>query len=226
MRWIACILPLAVCATTMAQFGVPGATRVRERITGKLLSAEGAPTPAQGDQLGVFFNNTLCGAVTFDTTNDFSILIYGDLASTTTVVEGPKPGEAVAFRFYDASANATRTDLRVETLTGEAYNYRYAGEEQTIPDGLPIPIDLTPTRSLNIKIGATSGGGGGGTDDPTAKYDVDGNGKVDTADAAMILRIVTGGASRGVSDEIKTRADVNADKKVDTADAIEVMQNR
>lgn len=226
MRWIACLVPLAVCATTLAQFGVPGSTRFRERITGKFLSAEGAPTPAQGDQLGVFFNNNLCGAFTFGTTNDFSVVIYGDLPETTTLVEGPKAGQAVSFRFYDASANQTRTDLRVENLTGEAFNYRYAGEEQTIPDGIPIPIDLTPTRSLNIKIGAVSGGGGGGTGNPTDKYDIDGNGKVNTADAAMVLRIVTGGASRGVSDAVKARADVNGDKKVDTADAIEVMRNR
>lgn len=225
MRRIAAIVPFVFVAPVFAQFGTPGSTPVRERLTGRMLSAEGAPVVAQGDQLGAFVGETLCGSVTFGSTNEFTITIFGD-NTTTTIVEGPKPGEAVSFRFYDASANATRTDVRVENLTGEAFNYRYAGEASSIPDGLPIPIDLTPTRNLNMRVGATSGGGGNGTGTPKNKYDVDGNSRIDTADAAMVLRIVTGGGSRGVADEVIARADVNGDKQVTTADAIEVMQNR
>lgn len=207
-----------------AQFGTPGSTRMREKIVGKLLSATGAPAPAASDQLGVFFKNNLIGAFTYTgTATDFVLTIYGD-DPETTAVEGPKPGEKVEFRFFDASANATRTDLRVENLEGEAFNYKYGGELNTIPDGLPIPIDLTPTRNLNLRVGVTdSGSGGGGTDGE--KYDVDGNGSIDEADAAMVLRMVIG-ARRGLSEDELAAADVNEDSRVDTNDAIAVMQNR
>lgn len=222
-RTSAAVVLLALASPALAQFGTPASTPIAERLAGKLLSAEGAPTVAAGDQLGAFFNNQLVGLATFASTdNAFSFKIYGDVASTTAV-EGPREGQAVTFRFYDASTNSTRTDLRVENLEGEPFSYRYAGTEGA-PVGLPI--DLTPTRTLNIKIGATStGGGGNGGGTPTNKYDVDASGKVDTADAAMVLRIVTGGA-RGVSDETRARADVTGDRKVDTADAIEIMRNR
>lgn len=231
-QWRVCgsaavLASLLASGQAFGQFGTPGSTNVRERLTGNLLSAEGAPTVASGDQLGAFFNDQIVGLASFTSGNGFSIVIYGDNPATTAVVEGPRAGQAVQFRFFDASANQTRTDLRVENLEGEAFNYRYGGEEITIPDGIPIPIDLTPTRNLNIRLGVSSGGGGGGggDDDPKAKYDVDGNDRVDSADAAMILRIVTG-VSRGISDEVRERADVTGDNRIDTSDAIEVMQNR
>lgn len=216
---------MAGASAAYGQFGTPGSTQVREKIVGKLLSAEGAPTPASNDQLGVFFKNSLVGAYTFpDTKTDFSVTIFGD-DLTTTAVEGPKTGEKVEFRFFDSSANATRTDLRVENLDGEAFNYRYAGEVAALPGGLPIPIDLTPTRSLNVRVGVTETPGTGGPGDDREKYDVDGNGKIDTADAAMVLRMVIG-ARRGLSDDEVDAADVNGDTRVDTQDAIEVMRNR
>ncbi|MBL8746472.1 MAG: dockerin type I repeat-containing protein [Phycisphaerae bacterium] len=214
----------ALTPSALAQFGTPGSTNVKEKIVGKLLSAEGAPTPAASDQIGVFFKNSLVGAFTFaDSQTDFTLTIFGDNPSTTAI-EGPKAGEKVEFRFYDASANVTRTDVRVENLQGEAFNYRYAGEENLIPDGLPIPIDLTPTRNLNLRVGAAQSGGGGSGND-RAKYDVDGNGTIDEADAAMVLRMVIG-ARRGLTDDQLEAADVNGDSKVDTNDAIAVMQNR
>lgn len=215
----------AMASPAMAQFGTPGSTPVREKIVGNLVSAEGAPTPGANDQVGVFFANNLVGAYTFpDTSTSFTLTIFGDNPATEAV-EGPKAGERVEFRYFDASANATRTDLRVENLTGEAFNYRYAGENNPIPDGLPIPIDLTPTRNLNIRIGATNNSGGGGAGGDREKYDVDGNGKIDSADAAMVLRLVIGGG-RGLSDAVIEAADVNDDSVVNTRDAIEILRQR
>ena len=214
-----------IAAPAFAQFGTPGSTNVKEKLVGKLLSATGAPTPAASDQIGVFFKTNLIGAFTFTSTpTDFILTIFGDNPNTADIVEGPKAGEKVEFRFFDASTNATRTDLRVENLTGEAFNYKYGGELNTIPDGLPIPIDLTPTRNLNLRVGVAQTGGGG-TGDTRKKYDVDGNGTIDEADAAMVLRMVIG-ARRGLSDDEIAAADVTGDSKVDTNDAIAVMRNR
>lgn len=228
VRWLIVSGGMLVApAPLLAQFGTPGSTNVREKIVGRLLSAEGAPTVAASDQLGAFFNNQLVGAVTFTgTDNQFSLTIYGDVP-TTTQVEGPRAGQAVQFRFFDASANATRTDVRVENLEGEAFNYRYAGELNAFPDGLPIPIDLTPVRELNMRVGVTSGGGGGGGGGGADrdKYDVDGNDRIDEADAAMVLRLVIGGG-RGLSESEVEAADVNGDSAVNTLDAIEIMRNR
>lgn len=221
-------LALLTCApgVVSAQFGQPGSTNVRERITGDLLSAAGAPTPASGDELGVFFNGTtLVGRYFFgDSSTSYELVIFGDIP-TTTLVEGPSPGDQVEIRFYDQSANQTRNDVRVENLSGEVFAYRYAGEEIPNFDGLPIPIDVTPTRELNLRVGATSGGDGDGDGDPVNDYDVDANGKVNTADAAMVLRLVTGGV-RNASEALVSRADVNGDGSVTTSDAIAVMQNR
>lgn len=212
-------------SSALAQFGTAGSTPVREKLIGKLLSADGAPTVASNDQLGVFFKNSLVGSVTFpDTKTDFAVTIFGDDPATTPV-EGPKIGEKVDFRFYDSSANAIRTDLRVENTDGEAFNYRYAGEAAVLPGGLPIPIDLTPTRFLNVRIGATDSPGPGGPGDDRDKFDVDGNGKINAADAAMVLRLVLG-ARRGLSDDQIDAADVNGDTRVDTQDAIEILRNR
>lgn len=216
---------MAASDLALAQFGTPGTTNVREKITGKLLSAAGAPTPAAQDQIGAFFNNQLAGAFTFTgTSTDFSITIFGDSPSTANTVEGPKAGQPVEFRFFDVSSNQTISGLRVETVQGEAFNYTYGGELVEIPDGLPFPIDLTPNRNLNLRIGA-SGGNGGGNEDPKDKYDVDANGVVDEMDAAMVLRAVIG-ARRSLSDDELARIDVNEDERVDTADAIEILRNR
>lgn len=221
---LAAVVGGVLASPALAQFGVPASTNVKEKLVGKLLSAAGAPTPASSDQIGVFFKDKLVGAFTFsDTKTDFSLVIYGD-DPTSAAVEGPKAGEKVEFRFFDQSVNASRTDLRVENVDGEAFSYKYAGEQSTIPDGLPIPIDLTPTRNLNLRVGVTDTGGGG-TGDTGDKYDVDGNGTVDEADVAMVLRMVIG-AKRGLSDDELAAADVNDDSKVDTNDAIAVMRNR
>lgn len=219
---------LGGAAPAMAQFDVPTSTLVRQRITGQLRSSEGAPTPEAGDQIGAFVGDHIVGLFTFSAETpgtEFSIVIYGDLANTPDVVEGAKRGEPVTFRFFDASTDTERTDVVVEAPNGERVTYRYGGEEIPPLDDLPIPIDLTPTRALNLRLGESEGGGGGGGGSPVNNYDVDGNGKVEVADAALVLRIVTG-ARRGISDEVFDRADVNGDQVISSADAIEILQNR
>lgn len=208
----------------MAQFDIPLATSVRQRIAGELLRADDAPIPEPGDQLGAFFAGELVGVFTFTTQTvgtQFSLTIYGD-DPATAVTEGPRPGASVEFRFYDSSTNDVRTDLRTENLVGEAFNYRYGGDE--VPDGfegLPLPIDLTPTLAMNLRLGAAPIG----ETVSSLQLDVDGNGIVTTRDAAIVLRIVSG-ASRGLSADQISRADVNADGVVTTADAIEILTNR
>lgn len=218
-------LVLTAAALASGEFGTPASTAVREKLVGRMLVADGVPAIAANDEVGVFFKNRLVGAFVFTGSSvEFSMIIYGD-DPTTTEVEGPKAGEKVEFRFFDASTNETRKDVRVENLEGEPFNYRYGGELNPFPDGLPIPIDLTPTREVNLRVGATQGGGGGGGGGDTAKYDVNGDGRIDQADVAMVLRMVIG-ASRGMSQDQITAADVTGDGRVDSNDAIAIMQNR
>jgi len=226
------VLAWGGCAgNALGQFDVPASSSVREKIVGQFLSADGAPAPASGDRIGAFAGGKVVGLFSFTgevASREFTITIFGDIAATTSVVEGAKRNEAVTFRFFDASANAERTDLVVETAGGERFNYKYAGEEvPPILDDLPIQIDLIPTRTLNLRVGVATGGGSGdgGSADPAGKYDIDGNGKVEVADAALVLRIVTG-STRGLSKDAIRRADVTGDGVVSTADAIEILQKR
>ncbi len=227
----AIVAGVGVTGTALGQFDVPASSSVREKIVGQFLSADGAPSPASGDQIGAFAGGKVVGLFSFTgevASREFTITIFGDLPATSDVVEGAKLNEAVTFRFFDASANAERTDVVVETTGGERFNYKFAGEEAPpILDDLPIPIDLTPTRTLNLRVGVATGGGNGdgGSTDPAGKYDIDGNGKVEVADAALVLRIVTG-STRGLGKDAIGRADVTGDGVVSTADAIEILQNR
>lgn len=211
-----------------AQFEQPGQSSVRERLTGEMLSAEGAPTPEAGDQVAAFFQGEVVGLFTFTSETSgrqFSFVVFGDNPSTSEV-DGPRQGDRVEFRFFDSSANQVRTDIRVENTQGEAFNYRYGGEEvPPILDDLPIPIDLTPTRNINLRLGVQPGGGGGGGGEPSGDFDVNGDGTVDKRDAALVLRIISG-ASRGVSSSVVARADVNGDGVVNTQDAIDILRNR
>jgi len=224
------MVALACAAPAFAQqFDVPASTPVRERVTGQLLSAEGAPAPEAGDQVAAFFDGEVVGLFSYtdeNATREFDILIFGDYPESRGVVEGPTQGDRVEFRFFDSSANQVRTDVIVENLDGERFNYRYAGEEvPPILDDLPIPIDLTPTRNLNLRVGVAGNDGGDGGGDSAGDYDVNADGKINTKDAAVVLRIVSGG-SRGVSSETIARADVNNDNVVNTADAVAILQNR
>lgn len=223
----ACAFVCLFAQPVLAQFDTPLSTPIRERVAGELLRTVDAPTPEPGDQLGAFFEGELVGVFTFTSQtvdNQFSLVIYGDDPATAQR-DGPVPGARIEFRFFDSSTNDARTDLRPENLRGEPFNYRYGGEE--VPDGfegLPLPIDLTPTLAMNLRLGAAP------LDSPESgassmDYDVNGDGKVSTRDAALVLRIVSG-ASRGLSaDEIR-RADVNRDGVVNTNDAIEILTNR
>lgn len=216
---------LAAASPAQAQFGVPSTTDVKERITGTFVEATGAPTPAAGDQFAAFFGNEVVGrfVVSTDADREFELVIYGD-DPDTALVEGPRRNQRVSFKYYDASSNQT-VDLEVLNASGELFNFSYQGEE--VPP-LPVPLpglDLTPTRNLDLRVAGSDGGsGGGGSEDPGVKYDIDGNGKITTEDAAQILRIV--GGSSVVTADIRRRADVNGDGRVTTADAIEVLRNR
>jgi len=221
------ILGLAFAAH--AQFGTPSSTQIRERVTGAVLLAEGEAEPDVGDQVGAFFNNEIVGVFAFTSatgTEEFSLLVFGDDPATTTV-EGPRRGQVVQIRYFDSSTDTDRTDVRLENSQGEGVTYRYGGEElPPLPIDLP-GLDLTPTRSLNLRIGVEAGDGGDGDGDGDSgiAYDVDNNGKVDTHDAAMVLRIIVG-ASSAVPDDVLDRADVNEDNLVNTQDVVEIIRNQ
>ncbi len=210
-----------------AQFGVPSPTNFKERITGEFVETESAPAPEAGDQIGAFYQNQVIGRFVFeeDSGRNFEILLYGDELTTATI-EGPRKGQAVEFRLYDSSANASIT-LDVLNNRGERFNFTFQGEEvPPLPINLP-GLDLTPTRGFDLRVstGDDGGNGGGGDDDSGIRYDVNNDGKVNNDDVVIILRLVSGGTSVVPSAQ-RTKADVNGDGAVTTADAIEVMRNR
>lgn len=202
--------------TAAGQISEPGQTTVRERIVGQVLAAANTPEPAAGDMIGAFFDtNRVCGRFVFTGTTvsrNFNILIYGDVAGTSGVKEGPSRNQRVTFQFYDASAN---TLLPMTVLTrpgGEVFNYTYQGTDvPPIPIDLP-GLDLTPSRDLDLRIGTSGGGGGGdgGGGSPTNRYDINGDGKVTIEDASLILRQVSGGNVSAPSTRTATQTGVQA----------------
>ncbi|GAB4550670.1 MAG: hypothetical protein Tsb0013_12500 [Phycisphaerales bacterium] len=239
----------------LAQFNTPGSTMFRERITGELREGgEQAITPEAGDQIGAFFQDEIVGLFTFtDGSRDFSITLFGDNPNTE-VVEGPDRGDRVVFRFFDGSTNQT-LDLTVLNPQGEAFNFTFQGVEVIDVPGLPI--DLTPTRQFDLRAGAPTGGGGGGGggggDAPGGGMDINGDGRMDVRDAAIVLRAL-GGAVRpgsrafrdlgiavsysdgdgreaetgaGVielsADDLLSRCDVNGDGLVTSRDAVMIL---
>lgn len=225
-RYLICLLAFAPASTALAQFGTPTPTNVRERIVGEFRNTTNAPVPEIGDSIGAFQGTQIIGRFDIEADGDreFDIVLYGDDPDTTTV-EGPRRGQSVAFKYFDSSSNQT-IDLTVLNNAGEVFNFTYQGEE--VPP-LPIPLpglDLTPTRSFDLRVATDSDGGSGGDGgDNGVKYDVDGDGKISVEDAALVLRLVTGGGS-AVPVEQRTRADVNGDGKVTTGDAVEILRNR
>lgn len=236
LRSAIAIVVLLLCApVSLGQFGTPGSTNTRERLAGRLTDggAGEAPSIAEGDQIGVFFEGMLVGLFQFSAASaasgEFSVIIFGDDPSTQ-ITEGPSRGDRVEFRYFDESTEGVLTGLSVRNLQGEILNYRYAGEN--IP---PLPIqlpglDLVPTREVNLSFSGSSsnpdtgggdGGGGGGT--PTGNPDVDGDGSITTRDAALVLRIVSGGPSTAA---VRGRADVNGDGAITVADAVAVLRSR
>ena len=209
MRWttfLTIAVPLLACAgEAAAQFGTPGSTSFRERIVGDLLEGGGGEnptiTPETGDQIGAFFNGEVVGVFAYtDASRDFSVTIFGDDPDTEQV-EGPSRGDAVEFRYFDSSTNQTLT-LTVLNPQGEVFNFNFQGVEVFDVPGLPL--DLTPTRTFNLRAGAPTGGGssggggsGGGGAAPGGGTDINGDGGTDVRDAAIILRALSGAVRPG-----------------------------
>lgn len=223
----------------LGQFSPAGSTGARERVAGTLRLAEGAPIPADGDQIAAFFEGQVVSEVfQFSVESaeslEFSLVVYGDDPSTDEV-EGPAISEGVEFRFYRASTNVVYRRLGTLNAGGEVFNYQFNGI--TVPDfvdGFPFPIDLIPTAPLDLRLtndpedsGGSAGGdgdGGDGDDGPgPPNYDVDADGRVTIRDAAEVLRLMSGASFRVVSAQ---RADVNRDGRVDIRDVVAVLRNR
>jgi len=221
-----------------AQLGAPLVTNTRIRYIGSLESEPGEPQPEEGDQIGVFFGETLIGRYTFTQGQTdpiaFEIFASGDDQFTTGVQEGPEFGDPVSFQFYDASTNFLRTDIVPVNTGGEVINVVFKGQV-----GIDIPIINLPPELLyptedppfDLRLGVEpadngdggDGGNGGGGSTPAGDPDVDNNGKVTREDAALVIRIVTG-SGRGIDAATRGRADVNGDGVVSAADAIEVLR--
>ena len=205
-------------------------------LSGTIERGEGAPPIEGGDEIGVFFNDQLIGFTEITTSQAASatysgLFTFGDNPDTLDVVEGPAVNQVVTFRYYDASTNTTLTDLRALNSASEPVNLVWEGAE--VPDlgpEFPLPPEfLAPSRNdLVLRLGAANdndGGGNGGGGGTTGNPDVNNDGKVDRADAAMVLRIALGGG-RLVDEATASRADVNGDGSVTTADAIAVLRAR
>ncbi|RMH25354.1 MAG: hypothetical protein D6693_08830 [Planctomycetota bacterium] len=239
-RWTRFVLVI-VCGLwarpAAAQFDpVTPATNVVERLSGRVLSAEGAPVPEPGDQVAAFFGEQLLAVFTFTSTQTdplaWDLLIFGD-DETTQVKEGPSRGEAITFRFFDSSTNTVRQDVAPTNAQGEFVTVPFEGSETfqfpfDIPGAPPFPDAPGPTVPFDLTLGVaaptpptTGGGGGPAGGDP----DVNGDGRVDKHDAAVVMRVVIG-AVRGVSSDEASRADVNGDGVVSTADAIAILSKR
>lgn len=220
-----------------AQFAGPLVTNTRIRYIGSLQVETGEPTPEEGDQIGVFFEDQLIGRYTFTLGQSdpvaFVVFANGD-DPLTNDAEGPEFGDPVSFRFFDASTNFVRTDIVPVNTGGEVINVVYEGQV-----GIDIPIINLPPELLfptadppfDLRLGVEPSGndngnpgdGGTGAPAPSGDPDVDNSGKVTREDAALVIRIVTG-SGRGVDAATRGRADVNGDGRVTTADAIEVLR--
>lgn len=213
---------LGMCGGALGAFDTPASTPVAEKLTGTFIPGDSGVTPEGGDQIGVFDKDGVAGVFQFDSSGGatFTVKVYGDDPDTEEK-EGPKVGDKVTFRFFDASTNS-EVELVALNASGERVNVTFQGA--SVPE-LPIELpglDLTPTRTFDLTPGS-EGGGGGGDGEPAGQYDVNGDGKVNTEDAALVLRAVM----RGVSTvDGATNVDVDGDGSVTTADAIEVLRNR
>jgi len=225
IRTIAALLAIALLAgPSLAQFGPPGSTDVREKYVGQIVSGDISITPEAGDQVAVVWQGRAVGLFQFEGESpgtDFDVTAFGDDPDTDEV-EGPVFGQPIIFQYYDLSTNNV-LGLTPVNSDGERVNVVFQGE--FIPD-LPIDLpgfDLTPSRAIDLATGfANSGGGDGDGGADLATYDVNGDGRVDEEDVAAVLRavITRTTTSSGAS------PDVNSDGSVTTADAIEVMRNK
>ncbi|MCB9842139.1 MAG: hypothetical protein H6812_02655 [Phycisphaeraceae bacterium] len=231
---------MGACECAVAQFGVPGSTLVRERVVGIVISDEGFPVPEPGDQIGAFDGELLVGRFVFEAgggdggdggdqpggealgDNEFSILVYGDNPSTEDR-DGARQEAVITFKFFDSGTEVI-TNMRTQNNQGERAVYRYRGVEAPPIDILPI--DLTPTRSFNLRLTDSAGdGGGGGGGEGGEGYDVNGDGVINDKDVVIVLRAISG-AQITMSDGELAAADVNDDGLVNTQDAIAIMRNK
>lgn len=219
--------------TAQAQFEQPAESQVRERLIGAVIVGEDAPTPEPGDQIGVFFEDVAVGLFVFTSQQDdplaYEVLVFGDDPSTN-LTEGPGVGDPITVRFFDSSTNSILTNVAVLNDSGEAVNLTFQGDLVPVIPGLPL--DLTPTRNFDIRLGQGGGGdgdgdgdgdGGGGGGSPTGDPDVNGDGRIDRKDVALVIRIYISG-ERGVDSAAISRADVNGDGTVNADDAIAVIR--
>ena len=222
------VVAIAVVAwasgSALAQFNTPVSTNVREKIVGTFVTGDSGLTPEGGDQIGAFAKDKVIGVFQYDSGADgsFSVTTFGDDPATQEK-EGPAVGDKVTFKFYDSSTNST-VDLSVLNAKGEKVNLTFQGQDlPPLPISLP-GFDLTPSREFDLTPGSTGGSGsGGGTDGGTgANYDINGDGRIDSQDAALVLRAVMGVGSSG--DGID--GDVNGDGAITTADAIEILRHK
>jgi len=229
----AAIMAVVAAEPALAQFDAPVTTNTRIRYVGALLTGPGEPTPEDGDQIGVFHADEIIGRFTFSQNQAdptaFAFFANGD-DPFTEQSEGPGFGEPVSFRFYDASTNFVRTDIAPVNSAGEIINVVFEGQV-----GIDIPIISLPPELLfptadppfDLLLGTDPGddgdNGNGGGPTPAGDPDVNGDGKIDREDAALVIRIVTG-SGRGIDSATRGRADVNGDGRVTTADAIEVLR--
>lgn len=229
-----------------AQFGVPASTPIRERVVGVVISDEGFPVPEAGDQIGAFDGDLLVGRFVFEAgggdggegegdggvpggdddlgENEFSIMVFGDNPATPEK-DGARQEASITFKFFDAGTEV-ETTMRVQNGAGERAVYRYRGTE--VPPIDILPIDLTRTRSFNLRLtegGDDGNGGGGGGGGDGADFDVNNDGAINDKDVVIVLRAVSGAQMTMTDDELAA-ADVTGDGLINTQDAIAIMRNR
>lgn len=203
-----------------AQFGTPGSTDIRQRMVGVVVSGEGDPEPQGGDQIAAIFNNEVVGLFVFegvDPDPDFNIVIFGD-DPETEIVEGPRFGQQVTFRYFQSSTSNT-INMTPVNASGQDSTYFFQGE--ALPD-FPVILpgfDLTPVRQLDLRFG--SGGGGAGVGEDQARFDVNGDGRIDQRDVALVLSVVIGNTTE---QGMVSAADINGDGVVSTQDGIAIMR--
>lgn len=208
-----------VVPSASAQFGTPGSTDIRQRVIGVVQSGEGDPVPQGGDQIAAIFENEVVGLFVFegvDPDPDFNIVIFGD-DPETEVVEGPEFGDQVTFRYFQSSTSNT-VNMTPVNASGQDSTYIFQGE--TLPD-FPVILpgfDLTPTRQLDLRFGS---GGGPGVGEDQERFDVNGDGRIDQRDVALVLSVVIGGTTE---QSIVSASDINGDGTVSTQDGIAIMR--
>ncbi len=210
-------------------------------ISGELLSADGEPAPEPGDRVrAVVAGESFEFAFSSGQSNAraFEIQIIGDDPDTEEV-EGPQNGDDLSFEFFDSSRNVVRVDVAALNDAGETVSVDFEGEQS-----ISIPIgggDLPPdfggvVRELDLILGVlppggidggggggNGGGGSGGGGSTGGNPDVNGDGKVDARDTAMVIRSIVAGPALRSFQQLNA-ADVDGNGVVNVADAIRIVR--